>query len=89
MYVSYTFPLLAATSVANPERLGELIPEIREFLERNVLFSQAFSGIASALIYSTFFGLCPVIFKFIANFGSNAPSVYRAEYKGVFACLYL
>jgi hypothetical protein len=37
------------------------------------------AGIVQSSLYSLFFALCPLLFKAIANAGSNAPSVVTAE----------
>ena len=37
------------------------------------------SGLVSALLYTLFFALCPILFKGIANSGSRATSVQEAE----------
>ena len=79
IYIFYTFPISAAAAFADPSKLYELWPELEEIVNNNVLFKQILSGIVPALLFTLFFALCPVMFKTIANFGSNATSVAVAE----------
>jgi len=79
IYVFYTFPISAAAAFADPTKLYELWPELENIVNNRVLFKQILSGIVPALLFTLFFALCPVMFKSIANFGSNATSVAVAE----------
>ena len=79
IYVFYTFPISAAAAFADPTKLYEIWPELEEIVNNSVLFKQILSGIVPALLFTLFFALCPVMFKSIANFGSNATSVAVAE----------
>lgn len=79
IYVFYTFPISAAAAFADPSKLYEIWPELEEIVNNSVLFKQILSGIVPALLFTLFFALCPVMFKSIANFGSNATSVAVAE----------
>jgi Calcium-dependent channel, 7TM region, putative phosphate len=79
IYIFYTIPLQAATSLLEPKSLDNIFPGYMASLE-NSWFKGIYSGLASGLIFSIFFSLCPVIFKFVANFGSNATSQFHAEY---------
>ena len=80
IYIFYTIPLQAATSLLDPNSLDKVFPGYKEWLEGIPWFDNIYSGLASALIFTLFFSLCPVMFKFIANFGSNATSQFHAEY---------
>jgi hypothetical protein len=83
IYFGYTIPLTFAASLVDPSKLDELIPGYEAWVSRNVWSENIFSGILPALIWTLFFAMCPVIFKTIANFGSNAHSVYKAEFKAM------
>jgi len=83
IYVFYTIPLTFATSLIDASKLNELIPGYEEWVQKSVIINNIFSGILPALIWTTFFALCPTMFKTIANFGSNAHSVYKAEFKAM------
>jgi Calcium-dependent channel, 7TM region, putative phosphate len=83
IYVFYTIPLTLAVSLIDPSNLDQLFPGYADWVHDHLLFRNIFSGILPALIWTTFFALCPVMFKTIANFGSNAHSVYKAEFKAM------
>jgi hypothetical protein len=80
IYVFYTIPLQAATSLLDPESLEKAFPGYAQWLEDEPWFDTVISGLLSGLIFTLFFAVCPVMFKFIANFGSNATSQFDAEY---------
>ncbi len=80
IYIFYTLPLTFASALIAPEKLENLIPGIREAAKENLLLNNLLSGILPAVFYSIFFALCPVMFKSISNFGSNAVSVNQAEF---------
>eukprot|EP00586_Coscinodiscus_wailesii_P007726 CAMPEP_0172520824 /NCGR_PEP_ID=MMETSP1066-20121228/292223_1 /TAXON_ID=671091 /ORGANISM="Coscinodiscus wailesii, Strain CCMP2513" /LENGTH=1048 /DNA_ID=CAMNT_0013303637 /DNA_START=568 /DNA_END=3711 /DNA_ORIENTATION=- len=77
IFIFYTVPLTYAAQLMNPERLSD-IPAIYQFLDR-IGVRDALSGLVQASLYTLFFALCPVMFRAIANFGSNATSVSSAE----------
>lgn len=79
IYIFYTFPISAAAAFADPSRLYQLWPELEQIVEEKAIFKQILAGIVPALLFTLFFALCPVMFKAIANFGSNASSVAVAE----------
>ena len=60
--------------------MNQLIPGYSEWLDSIPWFKGLYSGLASGLIFTIFFSICPAMFKFIANFGSNATSQFHAEY---------
>jgi hypothetical protein len=80
MYVFYTVPLTFISTLVAPEKLEQIIPGIAELAAKNQFFARLLQGIVPAILNSLFFALCPVIFKAISNFGSNAISVNQAEY---------
>ena len=80
IYIFYTIPLQAATSLLDPKTMNQLIPGYSEWLDSIPWFKGLYSGLASGLIFTIFFSICPAMFKFIANFGSNATSQFHAEY---------
>lgn len=45
--------------------------------------AELMSGFLQSLVWTTFFALCPVFFKMLANFGSNANSVANAELRAL------
>jgi hypothetical protein len=56
------------------------MPGLFEFFSNTAFLSvDLISGMISGLLYTTFFALCPVMFKMIANAGSRATSVQEAE----------
>jgi hypothetical protein len=63
-------------------QLESFFPQLAVWSESNWGFSitHLLSGFISACIYTSFFAVCPVLFKTIANFGSNAVSVDQAEF---------
>jgi hypothetical protein len=85
IYIFYTVPLQAATSLLDPKSIDNIFPGYMSSLEKT-WFKEIYSGLASGLIFSIFFSLCPVIFKFLANFGSNATSQFHAEYTAMKVC---
>jgi len=85
IYVFYTVPLAAAAALVDPESLDELFPGFGNVSEDwgGVEFTSLISGFMTALIQSSFFALCPIMFKSIANCGSRATSVASAEFKAL------
>lgn len=76
IYVFYTIPITAAQLLVAPETL----PGLFEWMGRTSwLSAEILSGLISALLYTCFFALCPVLFRTIANSGSQATSVQEAE----------
>ena len=76
IYVFYTIPITAAQQLVAPQYL----PGLFEWMGRTSwLSADIMSGLVSALLYTLFFALCPVLFKTIANSGSQATSVQEAE----------
>lgn len=64
IFVFYTIPLTAASQLANPEDLGNLIPKLDGVSdERAVEITLLLSGFITAGIWSLFFALCPILFK--------------------------
>ena len=80
IYIFYTLPLTLASALVAPEKLNNIIPGIEEMAKENLLLNNLLSGILPAVFYSIFFALCPVLFKSLSNFGSNAVSVNQAEF---------
>ena len=74
------FPNRAAKKVVEPSSLQKTMPGLYNwFQQTKYLSADIMSGLVSALLYTTFFALCPVIFKMIANSGSQSTSVQEAE----------
>jgi hypothetical protein len=64
MYVFYTIPLTWSTSQVDPETIAWLFPDhsvISDSLGVNV--PELISGLASSIIWSFFFMMCPQVFK--------------------------
>lgn len=80
IFVFYTLPLTFASALVAPDKLNQLFPGIKDAAEQNILLNNLLSGILPAVFYSIFFALCPVLFKSLSNFGSNAVSVNQAEF---------
>jgi len=77
--IFYCFPMTAAASLVTPQ-LFTSIPYFEEWLKSNPwVANKNLAGIVQSSLYSLFFALCPLLFKAIANAGSNAPSVVTAE----------
>ena len=80
IYVFYTIPITAAQSLVAPQTLQKSLPGLQQWLNQSkYLSAEIMSGLVSALLYTSFFALCPVMFKAIANSGSQATSVQEAE----------
>jgi len=80
IYIFYTIPITAAKKVVEPSSLQRTLPGLYNwFNQTKYLSADILSGLVSALLYTTFFALCPVMFKMIANAGSQATSVQEAE----------
>lgn len=80
IYVFYTIPITAAKQFVDPSSLSNTFPGFYNWLNSSkYLSADIVSGLVSALLYTTFFALCPVMFKMIANAGSQATSVQEAE----------
>lgn len=63
-----------------PANLRTTLPGLYDFFNETAFLSvDLVSGLISGLLYTTFFALCPVMFKMIANAGSQATSVQEAE----------
>jgi len=64
IYIFYTVPLTFASRLVDPASLTEVAPRVAEWSEEHDLkIIELFSGMATALIWSTFFALCPIMFK--------------------------
>jgi len=61
-------------SLIAPDKLKEVFPFLKEVGDNPLI-----QGIMPALLFALFFAICPIIFKAISNFGSNAVSVNHAE----------
>lgn len=80
MYVFYTVPLTFASQLADPKTLNRLFPGADELTESTGLqLTQLLSGLVTASIWSTFFALCPIIFKVRYNFEIVAFAVFPAR----------
>lgn len=83
IFVFYTVPLTLIANLAAPENMKKVIPVLAELANVNPFLDRLLQGFVPALLNSLFFSLCPVMFKAIANFGSNAISVNQAEYNAL------
>jgi hypothetical protein len=64
VFIFYTIPLTAAAKLAKPDDLFSLIPEIDGVSDENLKeMTMLLSGLLTAGIWSTFFALCPMLFK--------------------------
>ena len=64
VFVFYTITQTAAAKLAKPDDLFSLIPEIDGVSdERLYEMTMLLSGLLTAAIWSTFFALCPMLFK--------------------------
>lgn len=58
---------------------SEIIKYIPETVQSFLPSSDLLSGFVSGSLFTLFFALCPIFFRVISNFGSNAGSVKEAE----------
>jgi len=75
IYIFYTIPLTFATGLVDPVKWAETFG--REW-SPSPFYLKYLSGLLPALLWTGFFALCPLMFKSLANFGSNALSVQGA-----------
>jgi Calcium-dependent channel, 7TM region, putative phosphate len=84
IYVFYTVPLAFASQLADPDMLERIFPGVSALEEAyGFQITQFLAGLITAGIWSSFFALCPIIFKSIAFFGSKATSVAHAEHSAL------
>lgn len=82
IYVFWTFPLTFLAGFANSENLNAVFPGLQD-LKDTYLTAELLSSLIVALLYAGFLAICPVLFKTIANFGSNANSTVEAEFSAL------
>jgi len=64
IFIFYTIPLTAAAKLANPEDLGNLLPKLDGVSDEKAgELTMLLSGLLTAGIWSSFFALCPILFK--------------------------
>jgi hypothetical protein len=82
IYVFYTVPITLVGNLVTPKKFFAFFGVDDEGLEpiENSFLSTLISGFVPAILFSLFFALCPVMFRAISNFGSNAVSVNEAEF---------
>ena len=80
LFVFYTVPLTLASQLVDPEAVSRIFPDLNGAASQ---YGAVLSGLVTASIWSTFFALCPVIFRSVANFGSKSTSVASAEFKAL------
>jgi len=78
IYVFYTIPITFAASYMHPDKLSN-IPTFSKLFAISPFLKNTLSGLVQGSLYTLFFSLCPIMFRAIANFGSNATSVSSAE----------
>jgi hypothetical protein len=85
IYIFYTIPLTTASQLVGYAQLDSIFPQVTVWTQSAFGFSitHLLSGLVSAFIFTTFFALCPSMFKSIANFGSGAVSVAQAEFSAL------
>lgn len=77
IYVFYTVPLTFIQSLLDPD--ASPIPGYAEFVSSIGFYGRLLVTLLPGLCFTLFYSLCPVMFKTIANFGSNATSQFAAE----------
>jgi Calcium-dependent channel, 7TM region, putative phosphate/Late exocytosis, associated with Golgi transport len=80
LFVFYTVPLTLASQLIDPDAVSKIFPEVAGAAAQ---YGVVLSGLVTASIWSTFFALCPVLFRSVANFGSKSTSVASAEFKAL------
>lgn len=83
IFIFYTLPLTFASAFVAPSKLKNIIPGIEEAAKNSIILSNVLSGILPAFFWSIFFALCPIMFKTLSNFGSNAVSLNQAEFNAL------
>eukprot|EP00536_Pseudo-nitzschia_multiseries_P007157 jgi/Psemu1/286916/fgenesh1_pg.165_\ len=78
IYIFYIIPLAQVQQLLSPKKLEGIAPDINIWLQNHIT-SYIFSGFIPAMVTTGFYGICPPMFKAIANFGSNASSAACAE----------
>eukprot|EP00547_Thalassionema_nitzschioides_P003598 CAMPEP_0194208912 /NCGR_PEP_ID=MMETSP0156-20130528/7215_1 /TAXON_ID=33649 /ORGANISM="Thalassionema nitzschioides, Strain L26-B" /LENGTH=1137 /DNA_ID=CAMNT_0038935977 /DNA_START=263 /DNA_END=3676 /DNA_ORIENTATION=- len=78
IYVFYTLPLTFVQSLLDPA--ASPLPGYGEWVNSLGFAGKLIVGLLPGLCFTLFYSLCPVMFKTIANFGSNATSQFAAEY---------
>lgn len=86
IYIFYTIPLTFATGLVDPARWADIFGQEWNPSE---FYTKYLSGILPALLWTGFFALCPLMFKSLANFGSNALSVQGAGKVLLLSCCHL
>jgi hypothetical protein len=84
MYTFYTFPITAATALIEPDEFAGLIPAVANVEEQErYQIALLLAGLVSALIWSTFFALCPVFFKvrWIEGFIGQSSHLWISGYR--------
>ena len=69
-FVFYTVPLTLASQLVDPDSVGRLFPEAASLAkDKSVEITLLLSGLTTALIWSGFFALCPIIFQVCCAYG--------------------
>ena len=64
IYFFYTIPLTAASRLVSPQQLDQLFPKLGDTSDLvGFQLANLMSGLATAVIWSSFFAICPVMFK--------------------------
>ena len=72
------FSIVASSSEEASSEFTQYIPDfIKKYIQ--VPHNELLYGVVSASLFMLFFALCPIIFRSIAYFGSNATSAMKAE----------
>jgi hypothetical protein len=80
LFIFYTVPLTLASQLVDPDAVSRIFPDLNGTASQ---YGIVLSGLITASIWSTFFALCPVLFRAVANFGSKSTSVASAEFKAL------
>jgi len=79
IYTLYVVPIAIASAFIDVKKIYEIYPSVKIFFSDYPYFDKLYSGMVTALLLTLFFALCPIMFKCIANSGSNSTSVNLAE----------
>jgi hypothetical protein len=64
LYVFYTVPLTLASQLVNPAALDKIVPEATQISKKKGFeITLLLSGLITALIWSGFFAVCPILFQ--------------------------
>jgi hypothetical protein len=89
LYIFWSFPLQLPFILEFPEKLVNVLPGFDAKDTQKVQLTSMLSSSLPGLFTSIILSSAPFVFKALANFGSNAASLYEAEYRALRVCVSL